>query len=73
MDLLDRLRIDVPCPLCGYETDVEFLSVRLQEQIFCPCCKARIQLVDADSSAHTAQKGFQSALDGLTRELAKLR
>ena len=72
MDLLDGLFVDVDCPNCGYGTDVEVLSVRLEATIFCPCCKSSIHLVDADASVHGAQEEVDLALKDLQRELKKL-
>ena len=72
MDLFDNVFIPVDCPRCGYATDVELLSVRLQRAIFCSCCKARIQLVDADASLHQAQNEFESAVNDFARKLKKL-
>ena len=48
------------------------MSVKLQETVFCPCCKVNIQLVDVDASAHAADKSIHAAVDDLQRELKKL-
>ena len=73
MSMLDDLMVTVACPLCGYGMDVELLSVRLQANIFCPCCKATIQLVDDSASAHAAQREVESALASLRRSLKSLK
>jgi hypothetical protein len=57
MDFLDGIFADAPCSRCGYPLKVEFLDVRIERRIFCPCCKAVVQLVDAGASN-----------DGLARE-----
>ena len=72
MDLSDRTFITLDCPNCGFGTDIQFFSVRLQETVFCPCCKAIIQLVDVDASAHAADKIINSAVDDLQQELKNL-
>ena len=72
MNLFDSAYIPMKCPKCGYETDVELASVRLQRAIFCSCCKARVQLVDSDASLHRAQKEMDSAIKGLQREFKKM-
>ena len=72
MSLLDNAFISVNCPRCGYATDIELLSIRLRERFYCSCCKARIQLEDADASFHRAQKEFDSAMEDFARALKKL-
>ena len=72
MNLLDNAFISVNCPRCGYATDIELLSIRLRERFYCSCCKARIQLEDADASFHRAQKEFDSAMEDFARALKKL-
>lgn len=72
MDLFGGLFVTLNCPNCEYGMDVEFLSVRMQRTIFCPCCKLTIQLVDADASVHSAQKDAELAINSLQGELKKL-
>ena len=72
MDLFDGLFITLECPKCGYGMDVELLSVRLEAIAFCPCCKATIQLVDADASVHGAQEEVESAMKDIESQLKKL-
>lgn len=69
MSFFDGLYVTIPCPSCDYEIDVELLSVRLEESVFCPCCKVSIQLVDADASAHRAQKRMEWALKSFESHL----
>ena len=72
MNLFDGLFVTLVCPKCNYEMDVELLTVRLETTTFCPCCKVTIQLVDADASAHIAQKEIESALKDFESQLKKL-
>lgn len=67
--LLDGHFVGLECPSCQYEIDVQLLSVRLEETVFCPCCKRTIQLVDAHASAHRAQKDIGEALNELERQV----
>ena len=72
MSLFDGLFVTLACPKCSYEMDVEILSARLEETVFCPCCKVTIQLVDADASVHGAQEEIESALKDFESQLNKL-
>ena len=67
--MFDNVFVPLSCPRCGYLTDVELLSIRLQQTIFCSCCKSRIQLMDANASLHRAQNELESAMRDLTRNL----
>lgn len=72
MALFDDLFVTLGCPNCDYGMDVELLSVRLEERIFCPCCKVTIQLVDAGANVHAAQEDIESAMKDFERDLKKL-
>ena len=71
MDLLDRLFVNVDCPNCGYGTDVQVLSVRLESTIFCPCCKISIHLVDEAASVHGAHEEIDLGLQEPTARAGK--
>lgn len=62
---LDRASVPVPCPHCEYPLTVELLDVRLQRRVFCPCCKAPIQLVDDRASMDAASEQIDAALRSL--------
>lgn len=72
MSFFNGLYVTIPCPRCDYGVDVELQSVRLEESVFCPCCKISIQLVDADASAHGAQERMESALKSFESQLNEL-
>ena len=69
---LERMSVDAPCPLCTYPLAVELREVRMRSRIFCPNCKAAIQLEDEQASAERALKDADRALDGLERTLRRL-
>ena len=69
MDLYEGLFVNVNCPNCGYGMDVQLLSAYLQEMIFCPCCKVKIQLVDHEASLHGALEDTKLAINRLQREI----
>ena len=64
--------IEIPCPRCGYELEVQFMDVATQVRRWCPCCRVRIALVDEGGSVHGALADVQAAMDGLERMLKKL-
>ena len=72
MGLFDNVFITLDCPICQYGIDVELLSVRLEEIIYCPCCKATIQLVDEEASMHVSQEGVDSAMADFESALKRL-
>ena len=72
MDITKGIFISIPCPSCGYAVDVELLSVRLQERVFCSCCKIRIQLIDDDATVFVAQEKIDAGFEELKRTVEKL-
>lgn len=72
MKLLDRFYLEVPCPRCSYEIDVQFLSIRLEAVEFCPNCKVIVRLVDEDASGHSAQESFLRSLRELRQGMEQL-
>lgn len=72
MDITKGVFISMPCPSCGYEVDVELLSIRLQERVFCPCCKFRIQVIDDHATVFGAQEEIEAAIEELKKTVEKL-
>ena len=72
MDITKGVFVSMPCPSCGYAVDVELLSVRLQERVFCPCCKIRIQVIDDDATVFGAQEKIDAAFEELKKTVEKL-
>lgn len=68
MYLFNGIFVSLNCPNCSYAMDIELVSVRLQERVFCPCCKMVVQLLDSDASVHGAQKRMELALRRFGRE-----
>ena len=66
MDILKGTFVILDCPLCQYGMDVELISVRMEVRVFCPCCKAEIQLLDGNASTYKAQAEVESAIKDLT-------
>ena len=72
MGIFDGIFVNVNCPNCTFELDVELTAVRLEETIFCPCCKITIQLRDENASTYRAERDIDSALGDLRSSLSKL-
>jgi phage FluMu protein Com len=70
--LLDDAFVDISCPRCGYIRDVEFLDVRLERRIFCPACKAVIELKDGGASVDASFESVDRAMGDLMKTLDKL-
>lgn len=64
--------IEIACPSCSYGIDVDLLSIRLQERVFCPCCKISIQLIDDNATLFAAEETIEAAVEDLTKSLQKL-
>lgn len=73
MDIgLDHVWLSVPCPACQYEVEFTYLQARLQETIFCPCCKRTIQLVDETASVEVGKREIDEAVVQLEQTIATL-
>ncbi|MFE7461023.1 hypothetical protein [Streptomyces sp. NPDC057554] len=64
--------VSIPCPSCGYEVEIQLLDARVQAYRYCPCCRNRIHLVDADGSLFGALEEVDLAMDQLTKALKGL-
>lgn len=62
---IDRLMVEVPCPRCGYGVEIQLLDARTQVWRWCPSCRVRIRMVEADGSV----SGSVSAAEGAMRSL----
>lgn len=72
MYIFDRTFLEIPCPRCSYEVDIQFRQVVLEDVVFCPCCKVRIQLSDNKASGHRARQSTHYALTKLQEEIKNL-
>ena len=68
---LDRVTVEVPCPNCGYGVGAQLLDVRTQVWRWCPCCRARIRLVEPDGTVSGSIKAVDQALQSLTDTLKR--
>jgi len=66
---LDRIRIELRCPQCGFYEPVTLKQVRLGDVVICRGCKASISLIDHMHEIANARQRLQAALRSF-RELA---
>lgn len=64
--------VDVPCPVCGYQFDVQLLDVRVQAYKRCPCCRVRIHLIDEGGSTFGALETINNAMSHFEQALGRL-
>jgi len=69
---LDRAWLSAPCPRCTYEVEFTMLQARLEETVYCPCCKGTIRLVDETASVEGSKRDIDNAVNELEQSLAKL-
>ena len=72
MNFLDHTHVGINCPRCDYEIDVQMLAIRLEETMYCPCCKIIIQLKDSDASTHRALKNINAEFIEMQHRLKAL-
>ena len=68
---LDRFMVDVPCPRCGYGVEVQLLDARTQAYRWCPCCRARIHMIEPDGSVSGSVDAVEETMRALTETLRK--
>ncbi|WKX09985.1 hypothetical protein [Streptomyces sp. NL15-2K] len=64
--------VTFPCPRCRYKVEIQLLDARVQVYRYCPCCRARIRLVDADGSMFGGLEEVDLAMEQLTKALKGL-
>ena len=72
MCLFDRAFIALPCPACTYPVEVQLRSIRLEDRVFCPCCKGAIKLVDAEATTYVASARIDGAMANIRETLDSL-
>lgn len=72
MNPLDRAFLQVPCPRCEFEVDVQLRLAQLEDLVFCPCCKVRIWFADDEASGHRARRSVHNSLTELQRTIEDL-
>ncbi len=60
---LNYIWIDIECPHCHYETQIQLIDVKTEIIIFCNNCKSSIQIIDSEASTHTGIESINNALN----------
>ena len=63
--------IDIECPKCKYQEEIQLIDVKSEISIFCNNCKSTIQLHDNEASVNTGVESINNALKGLESILRK--
>lgn len=69
---LDEIWIDIYCPKCNYQFEIQMIDARLESKVYCHNCKCTIQLKDNEASVHTSTKDINQALNDLDKTLKNL-
>lgn len=64
---LNYMWIDVECPNCHYEDQIQLIDVKTEKTVFCNNCKTSIQIIDSDASTYTGIESLHKALDDLDK------
>lgn len=68
---IDNVWVTVSCPKCNYQFDVLILQIRLEDYVFCPCCKIDISLKDDDASVNKVNREIENSIKDLMSSLKK--
>ena len=57
--------IEIECPKCNYQDEVQLIDAKSEKSIFCNNCKCVIQLQDSEASIHTGIESINNAFKDL--------
>lgn len=69
---LDDIWIDISCPKCNYQFEIQMIDARLESKVYCNNCKCIIHLQDSDASVHTSTRDINKALSDLDKTMRNL-
>lgn len=61
--------LEAECPVCDYPVWIRLVEVVAGCAVFCPACRTRIWLKDADGSVQNAGDAIDDAMNELMRAL----
>ena len=70
---IDKEKINIPCPKCGFENSVTLKQIGNQESVICGGCKRTIKLVDEDGSVCRGIKNVNQEVNKLTKLLKDIK
>ena len=70
--MIDRARIQFPCPRCSFHNDATIKHIRLRDVLICRGCKANIQLEDQMNTVRVAERRIRKSIEELSESLKDL-
>lgn len=64
--------IEIECPNCNYQIDIQLIDLKNENIVYCHSCKRTIQLEDKNASTHTSLKEIDDVLDDLKKVFKNL-
>lgn len=69
---IDYIWIEIYCPKCQYQIDVQLIDVKNEKTIFCHNCKININLIDKEASTHKGVENINTSLKNLEKQFKTL-
>jgi hypothetical protein len=69
---LDRVKLAIPCPRCGFHNSILYRDARLRDVIICRGCKANIRLDDNMNECRKARRSVRAAFNEIEKTLSGL-
>jgi hypothetical protein len=61
--------LEVGCPACQYLIWVSWAEIVVEAAVLCPCCRARIQLKDAEGGMQNAARVVEQQISQVLKGL----
>ncbi len=55
--------VDIECPKCGYQDEIQLLDAKTERTVFCHNCKINIKLTDGEASVNNMIDSINSAFN----------
>lgn len=71
---LNYIWVDIACPKCNYQDEMQLIDAKSEKLIFCNNCKVGIQLQDSEASVHSGIENINKAfkdIDDLFKNFGK--
>lgn len=66
---LNMVWVEIECPNCKYQDEVQLVDAKTERTIFCHNCKINIELKDGDASVHSGIESINEAMKEFERAL----
>lgn len=64
--------VEYPCPQCGYYVEFQLVDAQTHSYIWCPCCRARIHLIDDTGTLYGAVADVSSQIAELAESIKRM-